>query len=109
MGRKNLVPKTLRFVEQYIDEEPPTGPKEPKYWRGITGYIDDDWVFQMRYNPKEHKFDEETHFTIETCLGMSGDDYRERLRGKTFLTKEGVQVFAQVMFREYVRSLCDLK
>jgi len=115
MGKKKrLVPKTLRFVEQYLDEEPPTGPNEPRYWRGITAYLEnvvtkDDWVFQIRYNPKVNRFDEEDHFTFETCLGTSGDDFRENLRGVTKTTKEGAKAFAQEMFNEYVLSLCNTK
>lgn len=110
MGKKKtLVPKTLRFVEQYLDEEPPTGPNEPRYWRGISAYLGDEWVFHMRYNPKVKRFDEETHFTFDSCLGTTGDSFHEKLRGVTKTTREGAKAFAQEMFNEYVQSLCDIK
>jgi len=102
-----MKPKTLRFVEQYIDEDPPTGPNEPRYWRGISAYIGDEWVFHIRYNLKVLRSDEPTHFTFETCLGVSGDKFRQKMYGQSRETKEEAKEFAQELFNIYVKSLCD--
>jgi len=103
-----MKPKTLRFEDQYIDEEPPTGANEPRYWRGISAYLGDEWIFHIRYNLKKKRSDEETHFTFQTCLGVRGDSFHEKLRGVTKHTKEEAKMFAQEMFNEYVLSLCDV-
>lgn len=108
MGKKKtLVPKTLRFIEQYIDEAPPED-DGPRRWRGITAYVsEDDWVIRMSFHPKKNRFDEEDHFEFDTCLGMTGDDIREMCRGVSKHTKEGAKIYAQEMFNEYVLSLCE--
>ena len=112
MGKKKtLVPKTLKFIEQYIDEAPPKD-DGPRRWRGITAYVGEDdwsWVIRMSFIPKKNRFDEEDHFEFDTCLGMTGDPIREKFRGVSKHTKEGAMPYAQEVFNEYVMSLCDEK
>ena len=109
MKKKRLVPKTLTFVEQYIDDAPPTD-DGVRRWRGITAYAgEDNWVIRMTFVPKVNRFDEEEHFYFDTCLGMSGDDTHEMCRGVAKYTKEGAMIYAQEIFDKYVISLCDEK
>ena len=97
-----MKPKKLRFVEQFIEDTPPLN-----YWRGITAYLGDEWVFHIGYEKKENKFDEPTHFNFDTCLGSPGSDFRRTIHGVTKRTKEEAKEFAQEKFDEYVKSLCD--
>ena len=96
-----MKPRTLTFVEQYIDEEP-----KENYWRGITAYNGEDWVFRMTYYPQEKQFGDPTHFEFDTCLGMSGFDFREKFRGLNVKTSEEAKIKAQELYDEYVYSLC---
>ena len=97
-----MKPRTLRFVEQYIDEDPPTDP--PRRWRGITGYVGDEWVIRMDFVPKKLRFDENDHFDFDTSL--PGTDFRRKVHKKKVRSKEEAKEFAQEMFNEYVYSLC---
>jgi len=97
-----MKPKTLRFVEQFLDEDPPTGPDEPRYWRGISAYVGEVCVFRVTYDRKRNIFDD-----FDTTLSSPGTAFRRKVYNKAARTKEEVKLFTQEMFNEYVKSLCD--
>jgi hypothetical protein len=101
-----MKPKTLIFVEQYIDNDPPKN----CYWRGITAYLteeSDEWIFRINFEPKKSKFGEPDFFYVRTSLGVDGGEVNQKLFGKKFHTKEDVKKFTQEIFNEYVNSLCE--
>jgi len=95
-----MKPKTLKFVEQYIDEDPPTDP--PRRWRGISAYVGEVCVFSVSYDRKRNIFDD-----FDTTLSSPGSAFRRKVYKKAARTKEAVKLFTQEMFNEYVKSLCD--
>ncbi len=94
-----MKPKRLTFIEQFIDEEPPT---DVRYWRGISAYLGEECLFTVVYNPRYNKFDD-----FDTTLGSPGNDFRRKIYKKEVRTTEEVKEFVQEMFNEYVKSLCD--
>lgn len=94
-----MKPMTLKFVEQFIDEDPPLD--GPRYWRGVSAYLGDECLFNVVYDPKYKKFDD-----FDTTLGSPGNDFRRKIYKKEVRTKEEVKEFLQEMFNEYVYSLC---
>jgi len=98
-----MKPKKLKFIEQYIDEEP----TNEHSWRGISCYVGKDSVFSISYLPKKREYSEPTHFEMDTTLGSPGSEFRRKIYGKFLRTKEEAKEFAQEMFNIYVDSLCD--
>ena len=95
-----MKPKKLKFVEQYIEEDPPTD--GTRHWRGISAYLGRECLFNVVYNPRYNKFDD-----FDTTLGSPGTDFRRKIYKKEVRTREEAKEFAQEMFNEYVTSLCD--
>jgi len=97
--------KKLKFIEQYIDKKP-----TENYWRGITVLCDGIRIFDIEFDPKESKFDDEDHFYIRNKFFpetiFDGDlnpiyvkgIFKEDGRRIVYYDKEEVKKAAQIAF-----------
>jgi len=104
-----MKPKTLTFVEQYLDEEPPED--GVKRFRGITAYLDDGTeekksIFYIGFVPLKNKFEDLTHFDFSCSL--HSELIQDRIRGLKPKTKEEAKVIAQEIFNDFVYSFCEV-
>jgi len=97
--------KKLDFIEQHLDIKP-----TENYWRGITVLCNGIRIFDIEFDPKESKFDDEDHFYIRNKffpepifdgklnpINIKGI-YNEDGRRIIYYDKEEVKKGAQIAF-----------
>lgn len=95
--------KKLEFIEQYIDTKP-----TENYWRGINAICDGINVFDIHYNEKNHRFDDESHFFIKSIFFPSYIlvNYDNSINfdeiSKLYYSKEEVKEATQILFEKYI-------